>query len=198
MSGWLLTDRTPNTHTHTHTLTHTLNLLRVSAGRKAQPLGQGPVEGSRGQRRSPQFQIQPAVSYWPGKIQPQVSTPSAAFKPNSSTSLCVLAYMRFPLTLTLLHSCSTRNGESRRKRDRDTEKMDNKEVKARIRSLWAKWITHWHPIGQAQLFWRILEKVLLHLHLLPLCHWALVLELYVNSCCRQHYIKLYSNDSGYF
>lgn len=74
---------------------HTQSPLSVPAGEKTQPLGQGP--GARGgiQRAvevSPQFQIQPAVNYWHGKIQPCASTPSAAFKPNSSTSLCVCAW----------------------------------------------------------------------------------------------------------
>lgn len=84
--------------THTHTQ-HTHSLLSVPAGAKTQPLGQGPAKGSGGQRRSPQSQIQPAVSKWHGKIQSKDSTPSGALKPNSSTSLCVPACVRFPWPL---------------------------------------------------------------------------------------------------
>ena len=176
---WPLT-HTANTHTLTHTHTHTQSPLSVPAGERTQPLGQGP--GARGgiQRAvevSPQFQIHPAVKYWHGKIQPCDSTPSAAFKPNSSTSSCVCAcagVREIPLTLTLLHSCWTREEESRstREKERDRERMEAREEKAWMWSQGAKWMTHWHPLGWTQescLFRTMLGKKKVSFHYIY-CH----------------------------
>lgn len=144
LNGLWLNNRTPSwdwpvTHTtHTHT-----ESIECPSRREDTASGPGASAGiQRAVKVSPQFPIQPTVNYWHGKTQPSASTPSAAFKPNSSTSLCAWDSLDPNPSPQLLNKRKKKAAAPETEGHRENGHQRWETIVPR-----AKWMTHWDPLG---------------------------------------------------
>lgn len=129
VAEWLMTEwQNPSwdwlaTHTkHTHT-----ESIECPSRREDAASGPGASAGiQRAAKVSPQFQIQPTVNYRHGKTQPSASTPSAAFNPNSSTSLCAWDFLDPNPAPQLLNKSKRK---LQQQKQGNTERMDTSDEK---------------------------------------------------------------------